>query len=542
MARRDVPKAVALRVLAAFLILWTPFFVFAAYRDYPVPPLSMFYAAAICLAAALLLGLACGRVGRLRQAIVFTGLIAIALDIQFGWFEGTAAYAVSLALLALFWALRHHLSTILAAMFVALLVSTAVFGSLKSYNEVERVERAAAGDGTAGGAGRGLVIHLLLDEHAGIQGLPEDLPGGEELRQRQREFFLANGFRLFGNAISEYEASRNSISGILNFTAGSTPYERYEGKRPFVLKQSSYFEALSQAGYDIRVYQSTYMDYCREFAALIAGCYTYRHDGTDWLKASSLDSFEKLKVFFGLYLQLSGMAESVLKAYVRAGQWLQAHGIRLPGLLEWDSPSSINAMAAFDRIAEEVTTGPDGTAYFAHLLIPHGPYVFDRECRLRGNFSSWMSNRPPYRRDNDEGERALRYRNYFDQVHCMQRRLQSLFDGLKAAGRFDSATIILHGDHGSRIYRTVARAGNIDRLDRQDYLDGFATLFAVKAPALEAGYDAELAPVSRLLARTIGRSDLIAQPDAPIQVYLEGKDDYDPWTAVPWRFTDQSQN
>src|SRR3546814_8752594 len=31
-------KAIGLRALAVFLLLWTPFFVFVAHRDHPVPP------------------------------------------------------------------------------------------------------------------------------------------------------------------------------------------------------------------------------------------------------------------------------------------------------------------------------------------------------------------------------------------------------------------------------------------------------------------------------------------------------------------------
>jgi arylsulfatase A-like enzyme len=171
-------------------------------------------------------------------------------------------------------------------------------------------------------------------------------------------------------------------------------------------------------------------------------------------------------------------------------------------------------------------------------LIPHGPYAYDRECRLRLDVNSWLSNRPPFRRENSESEWQLSYAAYFEQLRCMQAKLQQLFDGLRAAGRFDDATIIVHGDHGSRIHRVAARAENLDRLEPRDYLDGFATLFAAKAPAMEAGYDEESAPVSRLLARAIGRSDLVREPDAAIQVYLEGKDDYDPWTPVPWQFSE----
>lgn len=533
-------KAIGLRALAIFLVLWAPFFIFAAHRGYPIPATSLVYSAAACALAAIVLGILCGREGGKRQAVVFTVLVILALDIQFDWVKGLAAYATIVVLLAAFWILRRHIAAILAVTFGVLLVSTAVLGTLEPYQEVRVAENADAGEGVAGPRASGLLIHLVLDEHAGVMGIPTDLAGGAALRRDLRDFFVANGFRLFGNAVSEYEASRNSISGILNFTAGPTPYDLYDGKEPYILKQSRYFDALAAAGYDIHVYQATYMDYCREFPALVGRCYTYLHDGTDWMATSALGDLEKLHALFALYLQLSGtVVEKVLKTYVRLNQRLQAHGVHLPELPKWDDgPGPMNAMVTFDRIIEDATSGPDGTAYFAHLLIPHGPYAYDRSCRLRPDVTNWLSNRPPFRRENSERERGLSYAAYFGQLRCMQVKLQQLFDGLRATGRFDAATIIVHGDHGSRIHRVAARAQNLDRLKPRDYFDGFATLFAAKAPAMPAGYDEELAPVSRLLARSIGRGDLVREPDAPIQVYLEGKDDYDPWTPVPWRFSD----
>src|SRR5690606_14905299 len=121
--------------------------------------------------------------------------------------------------------------------------------------------------------------------------------------------------------------------------------------------------------------------------------------------------------------------------YVRLDERLRENGIALPALPEWDdSPSSVNAMATFERVIEEAVTGPSGTVYFAHLLIPHGPYAYDRGCGLRGDFSTWLSNHPPYRRASNEQERAQRYAAYFEQLRCMQVKLRELFDALEAAG------------------------------------------------------------------------------------------------------------
>lgn len=495
----------------------------------------MLISAAASVLAGLLLSLLCGRPGGVRQAMLFTILVALALDLQFDWFEDAVIYLACVLLAVLFWLLRRHIATILIAMFGAVLVSTVAIDPLQTYEESWQVDNAATA-GQPGAAANGLLIHLMLDEHIGVMGIPADVQGGDAAAQAQREFFLGNGFRLFGNAVSEYEATRNSVSGILNFTAGPTPYERYLGKQPYVLRQSRYFEALAQAGYAIHVYQTTYMDYCREFPSLVSRCYTYLHDGTGWMKTAALDSADKLSAFFGLYLQLSDdIVESALKLYVRAAQWLRPRAGVLPELPKWDDgPGSINASAAFDRLVDDVVSAPNGTAYFAHFLLPHGPYVFHSDCQIRRNANGWLSNRPPFRRENSQTERAASYAAYFEQLQCVQKKLGSLFDRLKEAGRFADTTIIIHGDHGSRIHSVAARAKNVDRLTRPDLLAGFSTLFAARGPTVAPGFDDEIAPVSRLLPMVIGRPDLAGDPRAPIHVYLEGADDYDPWTPMAW--------
>jgi arylsulfatase A-like enzyme len=121
--------------------------------------------------------------------------------------------------------------------------------------------------------------------------------------------------------------------------------------------------------------------------------------------------------------------------------------------------------------------------HFAHLLMPHGPYVFDAGCQLRPGALKWRKNSPLYRKENTQSSRTLRYHLYFDQVRCTTRRLQELFERMKSAGLFADALIIVHGDHGSRIFRVAPRAKNKDKLARQDLLDGFSTLFAVRSPA-----------------------------------------------------------
>ncbi len=171
--------------------------------------------------------------------------------------------------------------------------------------------------------------------------------------------------------------------------------------------------------------------------------------------------------------------------------------------------------------------------HFAHLLMPHGPYVFDAGCQLRPGVLKWRKNSPLHRKENTQSSRALRYRLYFDQVRCTTRRLQELFERMKSAGLFADALIIVHGDHGSRIFRVATRAKNKDRLARQDLLDGFSTLFAVRSPAVDGGLSERIRPVSGLLGEIMGIAHSNPSSTSELDVYLEGRND-EPWIAVPW--------
>ncbi len=57
------------------------------------------------------------------------------------------------------------------------------------------------------------------------------------------------------------------------------------------------------------------------------------------------------------------------------------------------------------------------------------------------------------------------------------------------AGVFDEATIIVHGDHGSRISVIEPAAQYADQVTDRDLIDSYATLFAMRGPTVTAGYD-----------------------------------------------------
>jgi hypothetical protein len=73
---------------------------------------------------------------------------------------------------------------------------------------------------------------------------------------------------------------------------------------------------------------------------------------------------------------------------------------------------------------------------------------------------------------------------------------------------YDRAKVIIHGDHGSRLYLTEPTIANKDQLLDTDYTDSFSTLFAVKAPEPEPRYDRRMVAIQDALAAVTANRSL----------------------------------
>jgi len=104
--------------------------------------------------------------------------------------------------------------------------------------------------------------------------------------------------------------------------------------------------------------------------------------------------------------------------------------------------SSIAAIAQVPKIAGPVFT-------FAHVLSPHDPYVFDRNCRPA----------PP-----KSGGRRSKHEAvlYVEQIQCVNRMLLNLVSTLLRTSEL-APVILLQGDHGSKTLR-FDKAGSADNI------------------------------------------------------------------------------
>ena len=65
----------------------------------------------------------------------------------------------------------------------------------------------------------------------------------------------------------------------------------------------------------------------------------------------------------------------------------------------------------------------------------------------------------------------------FGQMHCILNKLERLMAGLEETDRLDDATIVINGDHGSRISESLY----VDYMNDGDLVANYAALFAVRA-------------------------------------------------------------
>jgi hypothetical protein len=128
--------------------------------------------------------------------------------------------------------------------------------------------------------------------------------------------------------------------------------------------------------------------------------------------------------------------------------------------------------------------------YLVHFLYPHYHYYQNRDCRIKPRFDDWgdigefgdsLASNPDLRIQGDE--RQLLYLDYFEQFECFTKVLDGLL--AKVLSDYPDATVILHGDHSSRISTRHIRdnsASGFPFLDQQNYSDLYPTLFALKYP------------------------------------------------------------
>jgi hypothetical protein len=491
--------------VAPFLILVTPFAVFLQYHGY-----GLFHAEVIAvllvMAGLALLSGAIAAMSPALQAATLAGLLTLFVDFQFDPPKGTIGSAFTLLVLtSVLWFLRAHAARIVTLMTGTVLASSLLMPAPSA--AMEGAESLPSDGQTSASAELPLILHLILDEQIGFEGMPAGLTPAAFERD-VRAFFERHGFLLFGRAYSEYWDTQESIPHLVNLHPGGyVPSLLAPGTRSkWAVTSNEYFNRLARLGYAIRVHQSDYLDLCADPMA-VPRCRTYAATSLRPIAPLALPASQKARLVAGMYLKQSNLYLTLRGVYTRK-RLRVAPTIVLPAWnWERDRVGPLASTSMLDAVANDLSTARRGDFIMAHLLMPHFPYVYDANCGLRQP-EEWIER---WDRDapagviNTTGSRAKRYTLYFEQASCVLKKLDKLMTAIPPSLRRD-AIVIIHGDHGSRLPLIAPVLPGGSHLSASDYTDSYSTLFAVRSPHIAGGYDRRLAPITCLM-RTLVDSE-----------------------------------
>jgi hypothetical protein len=440
---------------------------FLAYQQYPLLRPEIGIVVAALLAVAALVGAVYGASGHLVRALLQIYLVVVAVDLNT---DGLAAIAAAVAILLVF---NRH-----AMLFLRITSAIVAVTALITANSgTSGAIAVAAADGEA--VERPALVHLVLDEHIGVEGILGDQPQKAALRAELKSFYTGNGFKLFGGAYGEYFRTVNAIPQMLNF--GVEQPWRGDVEDGVSLKENAYFDRLGELGYRIRVLQTDFLDYCSN--AAVSKCHSERAANVGAIIGSRMTVREKAWLIGLVLANRSGMLWVGMDVYDTAAIWARQQGFAWPRATH-EIPN-FGARAALNHLAEELRQARPGDAFFAHVLLPHSPYLLDRNCRLRDDWREHV---------NDTLE--LRERAYTEQVSCATTKVRAALEAIAQSPAGANAIVIVQGDHGSRVFDTPEHKG---AFTDEELVAGYSTLFAIRAPGLEPGYDPRPLPAWALL-------------------------------------------
>lgn len=460
-------REAALPAMAGAAVLAASLINFLNHNQYPILRPEIGLLAAALLIGVLVMAILYAHSGRIVRMVLQILLVCVALDLNFDGLVVPIA-AVGIAML-----LQRHAMPFVAVAASVVLVTTLAGMAIAEGSGDERTLPSAAGrqDDLP------VLVHLVLDEHIGIEGLRGGTSNADAMADELKRLYLTRGFRLFGGAYSEHIRTMNALPSLFNFGA-EQPWDPANRRRS-ALASNLYFDRLGEMGYRISVSQTNYMDFCKN--GFVERCRTRHATEIAAVADAPLSTVEKAEIVANEFAVLSYVLYGPARIYRELRYDRPVHAVPPFGQLK-----------AFDRLAEDLQRAQPGSAFFMHELLPHTPYMLDRDCRLKDR-SAW--------RDHAGGLWATRVDAYVDQIACLNRKVAAI---LEAAG--PNAIIVVHGDHGSRITDVEPNVATIGEFDDRDLLAGHSTLFAVRAPDIEAGYDARALPIAEIL-RALAASD-----------------------------------
>lgn len=320
------------------------------------------------------------------------------------------------------------------------------------------------------------VVHLMLDEHAGLAAIPADAVSPEKVREFA-DAYVKRGFIVFTHAYTADTLTQRSLARLFN--TGQPVWKELLRRRAdlqgYALLRADIIDGIAKDR-ALDITQVRWVDFNPILSGnpAVARNYIYNaHTAREVLDQSGMLLRDRLT-----------LAKQLVISWLRVG-------IRSP-IVDPNVPGRANITAfsshfVLQRMAERLSCcGERGTYYFAHLLLPHFSYVFDAQCRTLP-IRRWRGNEPRGADGIAElADRRELYRLHFGQATCASRDVFALAESLERRDAMSDTVILVHSDHGSRIvirdYETTNPPGYGQSDAARDWRGSF---IAVRIPGVE---------------------------------------------------------
>ncbi len=519
-------KKVWLRLALPIVVFNLLFLNFIRANGYFQASLDVFFCIGLFAVVGALYGLGMVLLQEKGRIVLLTGLLFFFLDVQFNFYHAPETKIWPIILISILglgllsWFLLKYLEQVILPVFVMMLLVTL----LKPYpkNLPLPHQRTLRQKTTTTSSKLPIWIHVILDAHIGIEGIPIEFDPKRKLAKKLVSDYTQQGFDVFGKAFAQINFTNRSLRNLFTFSEKSIENPSYHIKE----KTNKYFKLLHQRGYKIHVYQTDEVFLCRPGKnknRYVKDCLTYHHQDFRVIHRHKLSTLQKISFLYGAYEKRSRVLIRVHSV------WNAFRYFVYPTKLNWGrSTIPLVGMELLNWMNRELIYAKPGHAYIIHILLPHSPFVYDKTCRLTAPVDHKRSSRAAFR--------AQMYDRYLNQLQCVQRKMNQLFSTLKKAHLYKNATLIVHGDHGSRVAvdNLLDSAPPVATISPRSYLDHFSALFAIKAPKAKKGtYHSFKAPMSYLLKTFVTKNKLPQSLPSTVSSYIYLRPRY----TVPQRVT-----
>ena len=297
---------------------------------------------------------------------------------------------------------------------------------------------------------------LIFDEMSGISSFETNYEYGKEFKSTLIDFAKKYNFTVYLNSYSVSDNTANSISNLLNplknqkrkddtiqkireETLVKSPSQNYE----YDFIKNNFFDKYKS----ISVLQNIHLNYCLN--KNVKKCYKfnpYLSKDSKYLDGFKLNYFSE---FFSLW-KINGSIVSRLF-------WKTMVVLNFGNSLIEPEVHKALILDLLDIVKRDIISN-DFDLVYAHILAPHFPYAWTKNCKYDGkliNFRNFMNNKDRIVQHNIERK-------------CIFNFLNNFFDDLSALINIKDLEVIILSDHGSRIGKNFDQSNSTILLTKKN--------------------------------------------------------------------------